>query len=177
MEQVKKVLDSQTTMTEIVMPNQTNPLNNLMGGNLLYLMDICAAVVSQRHANYICVTASVDNVEFSNPIRLGDVVVLIGHINRAFRSSMEVEINVWAENPRTGHKIFTNRAYYTMVALDENLKPTSIPKIEPESEDEQLRFAAAERRRQLRLVLAGRLLISDATELTQFILEKSKKPA
>lgn len=169
-------------MSEIVLPNHTNTLGNLMGGHLLYLMDICAGITSQRHAHRTCVTASVDNVEFAQPIRLGDVVCLEAHINRAFRTSMEVEINVFAENPRTGRRIPANRAYYTMVALDEDLRPTAVPALRPETEEEKAKFEAAERRRQLRLILAGRLKVENARELTQYLLARvepttDEKPA
>jgi len=171
----KVVADSLTEMSQIVLPNHTNTLGNMMGGQLLYLMDMCAGVVAQRHSNRTVVTASVDHVEFSSPIKLGDVVTLKGYINRSFRTSMEVEINVWAENPRTGRKTASNRAFYTMVAIDEELRPTSIPTLSPSTPDEQNRWEAAERRRQLRLVLAGRLKVADAHELTHFLLENIHK--
>ncbi|HCR48275.1 MAG TPA: acyl-CoA thioesterase [Bacteroidetes bacterium] len=171
----KNVAASHTEMSQIVLPNHTNTLGNMMGGQLLYLMDMCAGVVAQRHSNRTVVTASVDHVEFSSPIKLGDIVTLAGHVNRSFRSSMEVEINVWAENPRTGRKTASNRAFYTMVAIDEELRPTIVPTLVPNSPEEQSRWEAAERRRQLRLVLAGRLKVSDAHELTHFLLENVNK--
>lgn len=158
-------LASKTVMTEIVLPNMTNPLDNLMGGYLLYMMDVCAAITSQRHAHRVCVTASVDSVDFKHPIQLGDVVMLEGKVNRAFTSSMEVEITVWAENPRTQRKIQANSAYYTMVAIDEDMNPVPIPPILPESEEEHAKYQSAERRRQLRLVLAGRMKLDDAENL------------
>ncbi|PSQ69109.1 MAG: acyl-CoA thioesterase, partial [Bacteroidetes bacterium QH_2_64_26] len=113
----KPVSASRCEMTEIVLPNDTNGLGNMMGGRLLHLMDKCAAISAQRHANRICVTASVDNVEFQSPIKEGEVVVIESHVNRAFRSSMEVELNVWAENPLDETHRKCNRAFYTYVAL------------------------------------------------------------
>jgi acyl-CoA hydrolase len=161
----KTPTDAKSVMTELVLPNMTNPLNNLMGGYLLYMMDVCAAITSQRHANRVCVTASVDSVDFKHPIKLGDIVILEGKVNRAFNSSMEVEITVWAENPRTQRKTQANTAYYTMVALDEELNPVKIPAITPETEEEKAKYQSAERRRQLRLVLAGRMKLGDAENL------------
>ena len=166
----KKRSDSFTVMSELVSPNHTNTLGNLMGGNLLYMMDMCAGIVSQRHANRTCVTASVDHVEFVSPVKLGEVVHLEGHINRAFRTSMEIEIEVWAENPQARTRTSTNRAFYTMVALDEDLRPTPIPAIEPANDAERAQYDAAERRRQLRLILAGRAAATDLPELLQDIL-------
>jgi len=153
-------------MSEIVFPNDTNSLGNLMGGQLLHWMDICAAISAQRHTNRVCVTAAVDNVEFHSPIHLGEIVTLESRVNRVFRTSMEVEINVWAENPRTLDKRPSNRAYYTFVAVDDDMNSTEAPAIEPETEDEQRAFEEAARRRELRLILAGRLQMKDARHLT-----------
>jgi acyl-CoA hydrolase len=152
-------------MSEIVLPNDTNTLGNLMGGRLLHLMDICAAISAQRHTNRVCVTAAVDNVEFHSPIRLGEIVTLESQVNRAFRTSMEVEINVWAENPRTQEKRASNRAYYTFVAVDEDLHAVVAPPIVAETDDEREAFDEAARRRELRLILAGRLDMNDAKYL------------
>lgn len=165
MKTIKTPSDSKSIMTELVLPNMTNPLNNLMGGNLLYMMDVCAAITSQRHANRVCVTASVDSVDFKHAIKLGDIVVLEGKVNRAFHTSMEIQISVWAENPRTQERIKSNTAYYTMVALDEHLKTVPVPQIQPETEEEKAVYQSAERRRQLRLILAGRMKIEDADNL------------
>ncbi|NNE45233.1 MAG: acyl-CoA thioesterase [Rhodothermales bacterium] len=152
-------------MSEIVLPNDTNTLGNLMGGRLLHLMDICAAISAQRHTNRVCVTAAVDNVEFHSPIRLGEIVTLESQVNRAFRTSMEVEINVWAENPRTQEKRASNRAYYTFVAVDEDLHAVAAPPIVAETDEEREAFDEAARRRELRLILAGRLDMKDAKYL------------
>lgn len=157
--------ESAVMMNEIVLPNDTNTLNNLMGGRLLHWMDICAAIAGQRHSNQIVVTASVDSVSFKEPIRLGDVVTLKAWVTRAFNSSMEVFIEVWAENIPRGEKFKCNEAYYTFVALDSRHKPVSVPEITPETEEEVSKFEGAMRRRQVRLILAGKMKPEDAKEL------------
>ncbi len=163
---LKTVSASRTIMNEIVLPNDTNTLGNLMGGQLLHWMDICAAISAQRHTNRVCVTAAVDNVEFHSPIRLGEVVTLESRVNRVFRTSMEVEINVWAENPRTEERRKCNRAYYTFVSVDDELKAVSAPQIRPETPEEEAAYEEAARRRELRLVLAGRLEMTDSKHLS-----------
>nr|WP_232798491.1 acyl-CoA thioesterase [Salinibacter altiplanensis] len=157
-------------MTEIVLPNDTNGLGNMMGGRLLHLMDKCAAISAQRHSNRVCVTAAVDNVEFQSAIREGEVVVIESHVNRAFRTSMEVELNVWAENPLEETHRTCNRAFYTYVALDEDGGPVPIPDVTPETEQEQKRYESAAKRRDIRLVLAGRKGLADAASLKEDML-------
>ncbi|MCC7296690.1 MAG: acyl-CoA thioesterase [Bacteroidia bacterium] len=166
----KKPQDSFTMMNEIVLPNDTNTLGNLMGGRLLHWMDICAAIAGQKHSNQIVVTASVDSVSFSESIKLGDVVTLQAYVTRAFRTSMEVFIEVFAENIPRGEKIKCNEAYYTFVALDSRHKPTPVPEITPVDENEKLKWEGALRRRQVRLVLAGRMKPDEATELKNLFL-------
>lgn len=161
----KPVSASTCKMTEIVLPNDTNGLGNMMGGRLLHLMDKCAAISAQRHANRVCVTAAVDNVEFQSAIEEGEVVVVESRVNRAFDTSMEVELNVWAENPRAETHRKCNRAFYTFVALDEEGTPVEVPAIAPETEAERERYAAAAKRRDIRLVLAGRKDAQNATTL------------
>lgn len=153
---------SHTTMSELVLPNDTNGLGNLMGGRLLQWMDICAAISSQRHSGGICVTASVDTVEFHSPILQSEIVVLQSQVNRAFRTSMEIEISVDAEDPRKGTKRRCNRAFYTFVAVDTDGKPVPVAAIIPETEEEKVRYLEAQRRREFRLLVAGRL---DATQV------------
>lgn len=157
-------------MTEIVLPNDTNGLGNMMGGRLLHLMDIGAAISAQRHANRVCVTAAVDSVEFQSPILEGEVVIIESQVNRAFNTSMEIEINVWAENPRAQTKRKCNRAYYTFVAVDADGRPISIPPITPETGEEEERYAGAARRREFRLILGGRLNIEDAPAIRDILL-------
>ena len=158
---------SRAIINEIVLPNDTNSLGNMMGGRLLHLMDKCAAISAQRHAHRVCVTASVDNVEFQAPIHGGDVVVIESQVNRAFRTSMEVELNVWAENPREGTRRKCNRAFYTFVAIDADDRPVPVPPVVPETDEEQERYVAAAKRREVRLVLSGRLDLENADTLRE----------
>lgn len=163
-------------MTEIILPNDTNGLGNMMGGRLLHLMDKCAAISAQRHANRVCVTASVDNVEFQSPIEEGEVVVIESHVNRAFRSSMEVELNVWAENPLEETHRKCNRAFYTYVALNEDGNTVPVPDVEPQSDEERERYDAAAKRRDIRLVMAGRKELEDAASLKEDMITALRPP-
>ena len=156
---------SLTVMNELVLPNDTNTLNNLMGGKLLHWMDIVAAIAAQKHSGKTAVTASVDSVSFGKCIKLGDVVTLEAKVSRAFNSSMEIHITVWAENIPSGDKFKSNEAYYTFVAIDRNGSPIPVPELKPETEDEIKKYDGALRRRQLRLILAGKMKADDATEL------------
>ena len=165
------VAASKCTMTEIVLPNDTNGLGNMMGGRLLHLMDKCAAISAQRHARRVCVTASVDNVEFQRPIREGNVVVVESQVNRAFRTSMEVELNVWTENPRDATRRKCNRAFYTFVALSEDGHPIEVPQVVPETPKQKQCFKASAKRREVRLVLAGRLSLDEANHLQADMVE------
>ena len=162
---IKKPTDSHTIMNELVLPNDTNTLNNLMGGRLLHWMDICAAIAGQKHSNQIVVTASVDSVSFKEAIRLGDVVTLKAYVTRAFKTSMEVFIEVYAQNIPNNEKIKCNEAYYTFVALDSRHKPVPVPQIEVTTEEEKEKFEGAVRRRQVRLIMAGKMKPSEASEL------------
>lgn len=166
--QSKKPSDSYTMMNEIVLPNDTNTLNNLMGGRLLHWMDIVAAIAAQKHSNNIVVTASVDGVSFKEAIRLGDVVTLEAYVTRSFNTSMEVYIEVWAQNIPRGEKYKCNDAYYTFVALDSRHKPVAVPPLEPETEVQRQKYDGALRRRQVRLVMAGKLKPDDAAELKAY---------
>ena len=157
--------DSVTIMTEMVLPNDTNTLHNLMGGRLMHWMDIVAAIAAQKHCNRIVVTASVDNISFKEPINLGNVVTLRSQVTRAFNSSMEVFIEVTAEDIPASKKIMTHRAFFTFVAVDQNGKPIEIPQVVPETAEEIELFEGALRRRQLRLVLAQRMKPEEAVEL------------
>jgi acyl-CoA hydrolase len=170
MNTTKAPSQSHTIMNELVLPNDTNTLNNLMGGRLLHWMDIVAAIAAQKHSGKTVVTASVDNVSFGKCIKLGDVVTLEAKVSRAFNTSMEIHIMVHAENIPSGERFKSNEAYYTFVALDRNGVPVTVPGIEPESEGEKKRYEGALRRRQLRLVLAGKMEAHDATELKALFL-------
>ena len=161
----KSPKESRAILTEIVLPNDTNNLDNLMGGRLMYWMDIIAAVAAQRHSNRTSVTASVNNVSFNNPIPRGSVVTIEANISRSFKSSMEIFLDVWAEDTLSGEKTKCNEAIYTFVAVDTMGKPTKVPEVKPETELERKRFDGALRRRQLSLILAGKLNANDASEL------------
>src|SRR5688500_858116 len=160
--------ESAVSMTELVLPNNTNTVNNLMGGRLMHWMDIVSAISAQKHSNRIVVTASVDNISFRHPILLGNVVTLKAKVTRAFNSSMEVRIDVDAEDIPSGKKMESNNAYFTFVAVDQAGRPIDVPEVVPESEEEQALFDGALRRRQLRLILAGRMKPQEATELRSY---------
>ena len=163
--ETKSPKDSRAILTEIVLPNDTNNLDNLMGGRLMNWMDIIAAVAAQRHSNRTSVTASVNNVSFNNPIPRGSVVTIEANISRAFNSSMEIFLDVWAEDTLSGEKTKCNEAIYTFVAVSKLGKPVTVPEVIPETELEKTRFDGALRRRQLSLILAGKMKADDATEL------------
>lgn len=152
-------------MTELVLPNDTNTLSNLMGGRLMHWMDIVSAISAQKHSNQIVVTASVDNISFKHPIRLGNVVTLKAKVTRAFTSSMEVRIDVEAEDIPSNKKIDSNSAYFTFVAVDRLGAPLEVPEVEPETEEEKALYDGALTRRQLRLILSNRMKPQDAKEL------------
>lgn len=147
----KTVKESIVTMTELVLPNHTNQLGNLLGGQLMQWIDICAALSASKHSQRVCVTASVDRLVFHHPIKLGNVVTIIARVNRAFKTSMEVGVEVYAESHTEGTRIHTNTAYLTFVSVDENGKPVETFEIVPETEDEKKRFEEALQRRQKRL--------------------------
>jgi acyl-CoA hydrolase len=157
--------ESKTTLTDLVLPSETNPLNNLFGGELLARMDRAASIAARRHSRRIVVTASVNHVAFNKAVPLGSVVTVEAKVSRAFKSSMEIYIDVWVEDRESGRRSKANEAIYTFVAVDETGTPVSIPPLEPETELEKQRFDAALRRKQLSLVLAGKMKPADATEL------------
>jgi acyl-CoA hydrolase len=165
--------ETEAIMSEVVLPNDTNALHNLRGGKILHWMDIASAIAAGRHAEAVVVTASVDNVSFENPIKTGDVVTIKAKVTRTFRTSIEVFIEVSAENLPTRTHYKCNTAYYTFVALDSNGKPKPVMAINPVSEEEKRQFENALRRRELRLVLAGRMKASDAKELQDFLAAQS----
>ncbi len=161
----RKAAGSLTIMTEIVLPNDTNVHGNLMGGRLMYWMDIAAALSAQKHCNAPVVTASVDNISFENPIKLGNAVHIEAKVTRAFNTSMEIHLKVWGEDMTQQYRYKSNEAYYTFVALDPNRKPRTVPQLVPENDEEKKLFDGALRRRQLRLILGGKLKPDDAPEL------------
>ena len=161
----KKASESVIIMTEIVLPNDTNTFGNLMGGRLMYWMDIAAALSATKHCNAPVVTASVDNISFTNPIKLGNAVHIEAKITRAFNSSMEIHLNVWGEDMIQQYRYKSNEAFYTFVALDPHGKPKAVAPMEPETEDEKRLYEGALRRRQIRLILGGKMKPEDANEL------------
>ncbi len=161
----KKANESFVVMNELVLPNDTNVFGNLMGGRLMYWMDIAAAMAATKHCNTPCMTASVDNLSFKNPIKLGNVVHIEAHVTRAFNTSMEIFIKVWGEDHLHQYRYESNEAYFTFVALDPNNKPRTVPPVIPETEREQRLFEGALRRRQVRLILGGKMKPQDAEEL------------
>ena len=162
----KKASESFVVMNELVLPNDTNTFGNLMGGRLMYWMDIAAGIAAGRHCNTPSMTASVDNLSFKNPIKLGNVVHIEAKVSRAFHTSMEINIRVWGEDLLHQYKYESNEAFFTFVALDPNGKPRTVPQVIPETEEEENRlFEGALRRRQIRLILAGKMKPDDANEL------------
>jgi acyl-CoA hydrolase len=154
-----------TVTTHLVLPENTNTLGNLMGGQLLNWLDIASAIAAHRHCRRVVVTAAVNNVSFQHPIKLGDLVVIESKVSRSFNSSMEVFMDIFVEHGSTGEKIKCNEAIYTFVAVDQLGSPIQVPELLPETEEEKIRFEGALRRRQLRLILAGKLKPEEATEL------------
>lgn len=167
----KTAKESVVTMTELVLPNDTNMFGNLMGGRLMYWMDIAAALAAMKHCSTPVVTASVDNISFENPIKLGNAVHIQARVSRAFNTSMEIHMSVWGEDALHQYKYKSNEAYFTFVSLDPNGKPRKIPALIPESDEEKKLFDGALRRRQLRLILGGKMQPNDATELKALFMK------
>ena len=163
--------ESLTVTTKIVLPNDTNTHGNLFGGQLLGWMDVTAAISAQRHCRRVVVTASVNNVSFESPIKASDVVTLEAKVSRAFNSSMEVYIDVFVENQVSGVRIKHNEAIYTFVAVDQNGGAISVPELIPETEEEKIRFEGALLRKQLSLILAGKMNPHDAADLKKLFLK------
>ena len=165
----KRVSESRSVMTEMVMPNDTNPMDNLMGGNLLRWMDVVCGICAGKHCEAHVVTASVDHVSFTKPIKVGDVITLEASITRAFRTSVEVYVEVFAADIKGQNPRRCNHAYFTFVALDDEKKlPIPVPPLIPLTEIEQQRYDSATRRRELRLVLSGRMKPSEARAIKTF---------
>lgn len=151
MGKTKKISDSQITMTELVLPHHTNQLGNLLGGQLMHWIDICAALSAAKHNGRVCVTASVDRIDFHHPVKLGDAVILNASVNRVFNTSLEIGVQVYAQNFREGTKILSNTAYLTFVSVDNNGKPVQAIEAIPETDEEKRRYDEALKRRENRL--------------------------
>lgn len=168
----KTAYETMARSARIVLPNDTNTLGNLMGGQLLNWMDINAAISAHRHCRRVVVTAAVNNVSFDHAIKLGDIVTIESKVSRAFSSSMEVYLDVYVEDHTTGERKKCNEAIYTFVAVDQLGAPIHVPGLVPETDLEKERFDGALRRRQLSLILAGKMKPQDATELKKlFVVE------
>lgn len=157
--------ESLTILTDLVLPGETNYLDNLFGGELLARMDRACSITARRHSRRIVVTASVNHVAFNKSVPVGSVVVIESKVSRAFTSSMEIYVDVWIEDRQSGQRTKVNEGIYTFVAVDETNRPVPIPKITPETELEKERYDGALRRKQLSLILAGKMQPKDATEL------------
>jgi acyl-CoA hydrolase len=170
---MKSKLASETLSitTKVVLPNDTNTLGNLFGGQLLAWMDVIASVSAHRHSKRVVVTASVNHVSFQRPIKHASIVTLESKVSRAFSSSMEIFVDVFVEDPVTGEREKCNEAIYTFVAVDQNGGPIQVPELIPETEEEKVRYEGALRRKQLSLILAGKMKASEATELKKLFLE------
>ena len=170
MQTSKKSIDSLTVMTNIVLPNETNSLRNLFGGELWSRLDRAASISATRHSESRVVTASVNHVSFDHPIPEGGIVVLESKVSRAFSTSMEIYVDVWLDDPINQKKIHTNSGIYTFVAIDTYGKPARVPELVPETDVEIERFEAAKRRKELSLILSGRMKPTDSVELKKLFL-------
>jgi acyl-CoA hydrolase len=167
---VKSPRESLTILTDIVLPGETNPLGNLFGGELLARMDRACSIAAQRHSHKIVVTASVNHVAFNKAIPVGSVVNIEAKVSRAFKSSMEVYVDVWIEDRESQERTKVNEGIYTFVAVNRAGTPVTVPQIQPETEIEKERFESALRRKQLSLILSGRMEPQEATELKALFL-------
>ena len=167
----KNASESFIIMNELVLPNDTNTFGNLMGGRLMYWMDIAASISAAKHCNFPCMTVSVDNLSFKNAIKLGNVVHIEAKVTRAFNTSMEIYLKVWGEDILHQYRYESNEAYFTFVALDPMGKPRPVPPVLAETEQEKQLFEGALRRRQLRLILGGKMKPDDAKELKALFMK------
>jgi hypothetical protein len=166
----KRAVETLAITTKIVLPNDTNTLGNLFGGQLLAWMDVIASVSAHRHSKRVVVTASVNNVSFQKPIKHASIITLEAKVSRAFNSSMEIFVDVFVEDQVTGLLEKSNEAIYTFVAVDQNGGPIQVPELIPETEQEKERYEGALRRKQLSLILAGKMKATEATELKKLFL-------
>ena len=169
--ETKTPKESLTILTDLVLPGETNYLDNLFGGELLARMDRACSISARRHSRRIVVTASVNHVAFNKSVPVGSVVVIEAKVSRAFKSSMEIYVDVWIEDRQSGQKTKVNEGIYTFVAVDETGKPVIIPQVVPETDLEKERYEGALRRKQLSLILAGKLDPKDAKEIKALFLD------
>jgi len=167
---VKTPKESLTILTDMVLPGETNPLGNLFGGELLARMDRACSIAARRHSRRIVVTASVNHVAFNKAVPVGSVVTIEAKVTRAFKSSMEIYVDVWSEDRESQERSKVNEGIYTFVAVDDTGTPVTIPKINPETDLEKERYEGALRRKQLSLILSGKMNPAEATELKALFL-------
>ncbi len=163
--EIRSPKESLTILTDMVLPGETNALTNLFGGELLARMDRACSIAAQRHSRRIVVTASVNHVAFNKAVPVGSVVIVEAKVSRAFNSSMEIYADVWTEDRESGQKTKVNEGIYTFVAVDRTGTPVKVPAIKPESTLEKERYDGALRRKQLSLLLSGKITPEQATEL------------
>ena len=144
------VADSESEMTEIILPNDANTLGNLLGGRLMHFIDLTGAMAAYRHSRTHVVTAAMDHIDFIQPVHVGDLLILKSRVNRAFSTSMEVGVKVWVEHPQTGVLLHVASAYLVFVAVDQNGRRVRVPELKPVTADEQRRYEGALRRREYR---------------------------
>ncbi|MCL5005835.1 MAG: acyl-CoA thioesterase [Acidobacteria bacterium] len=150
------VSESQVEMVEVVLPNDANPLGNILGGKVMHLIDMAGAIAAHRHTRSVVVTVSVDNLDFVHPIRVGQLIILCAHVTRAFHTSIEVGVKVYREDFLTGERRQTSSAFVTYVALDEQGRPTKVPPVVPRTAEEKQEYREALARRRYRLAAAAR---------------------
>ncbi|MGA7342628.1 MAG: acyl-CoA thioesterase [Terracidiphilus sp.] len=170
---VRTVAATQSEMTEIILPNDTNTLGNLLGGRLMHFIDLTGAMAAYRHSRTHVVTAAMDHIDFIRPVHLGDLLTLKSSVNRAFTSSMEVGVKVWAENTRSGEVAHVASAYLVFVAIDDHGRRVKVPELKPETPDEVRRCMDALRRRQYRESESAR---RKEEKLTTAALEGARAP-
>jgi acyl-CoA hydrolase len=153
---VRTVASTQSEMTEVILPNDTNTLGNLLGGRLMHYIDVTGAIAAYRHSRTHVVTAAMDHIDFIQPVHVGDLLILKSSVNRAFNTSVEVGVKVWVEHPQTGSLLHVASAYLVFVAVDENGRRQRVPEVLPETPDEIRRYADALRRREHREAEAAR---------------------
>ena len=166
----RPVRESQSEYTYVALPNDANPLGNVLGGRVMHLVDMCAALAALRHGRRPVVTAAIDQMSFLHPVHIGQLLILRSSVNRVFRTSMEGGVKVWVENPQIGEVRHTSSAYLTFVALDENGKPVAVAPVIAESEEEERRYREAGRRREQRLATRNGFAPSTTTSPADLVL-------
>ncbi|MCY4172176.1 MAG: acyl-CoA thioesterase [Bacteroidetes bacterium] len=167
--------DSRSVMSEVTLPNDTNPYGTMFGGRLMSLMDKCAAISAMRHTELVCVTVAIDSVEFASPIYLGELVVIEAWVNRVFNSSLEVEVMVEAENIFKKKRRLCNHAFFTFVAVNDQGEPTAVEPVYPQTDLEKQRYEKAALRRELRLYMKGRISLEEAVHLQDDLIAEISK--